>query len=252
MPTHLTDSQLARFRTNPLEPFDKVNIGIKSILASHVIQSKNLANALDRHNICSWVFLFAQHKQGDRRAWFHFNSGLLELNLQLYLDEVCLEFHDSIHAPFSAVHLKWSKDCIIQLARSTCSCELAGSSLVVALKLRNIKVGCPAHVRCNYNFLILLCSSTKIKCHCGDSDGSILQRLIKCCTRLPAELDGDFGNSNHHFVQFHQNWEMLPTWHFSWTAQDTHSKKSVLCSSPKGHNSNKVKWISLSAQKDRK
>lgn len=159
---------------------------------------------------------------------------------------------DSIHATFSAVRLKWSKDCIIQLARSTCSCELAGSSLVVALKLRNIKVGCPAHVRCNYNFLILLCSSTKIKCHCGDSDGSILQRLIKCCTRLPAELDGDFGNSNHHFVQFHQNWEMLPTWHFSWTAQDTHSKKSVLCSSPKGHNSNKVKWISLSAQKDRK
>ena len=53
MPTHLTDSQLARFRTNPLEPFDKVNIGIKSILASHVIQPKNLANALDHHNICS-------------------------------------------------------------------------------------------------------------------------------------------------------------------------------------------------------
>lgn len=151
--------------------------------------------------------------------------AFLELNLQLHSDEACLEFHDSIHAPFSAVHLKWSKDCIIQLARSTCSRELAGSSLVVALKLRNIKVGCPAHVRCNYNFLILLCSSTKIKCHCGDSDGSILQRLIKCCTRLPAELDGDFGNSNHHFVQFHQNWEMLPTWHFSWTAQDTHSKK---------------------------
>ena len=47
MPTHLIDSQLARFRTNPLEPFDKVNIGIKSMLASHVIQSKNLANALD-------------------------------------------------------------------------------------------------------------------------------------------------------------------------------------------------------------
>ena len=43
MPTHLTDSQLARFRTNPLEPFDKVNIGIKSILTSHVIQSKDLA-----------------------------------------------------------------------------------------------------------------------------------------------------------------------------------------------------------------
>ena len=116
--------------------------------------------------------MFAQHKQGDRRAWFCFNIGLLELNLQLYLDEVFLEFHDSIHAPFSIVHLKWSKDCIIQLARSTCSCELAGSSLVVALKLSNIKVGCPAHVRCNYNLLILLCSSTKIKCHCGDSDGS--------------------------------------------------------------------------------
>ena len=115
--------------------------------------------------------------------------ALLELNLQLHSDEACLEFHDSIHAPFSAVHLKWSKDCIIQLARSICSRELAGSSLVVALKLRNIKVGCPAHVRCNYNFLILLCSSTKIKCHCGDSDGSILQRLIKCCTRLPAELE---------------------------------------------------------------
>ena len=172
MPTHLTDSQLARFRTNPLEPFDKVNIGIKSILTSHVIQSKNLANALDRYNICSWVFLFAQHTEGDRRAWFCFNSGLLELNLQLYLDEVCLEFHDSIHVPFSAVHLKWSKDCIIQLARSTCSHELAGSSLVVAQKLSNIKVGCPAHVRCNYNLLILLCRSTKRKCHCGDSDGS--------------------------------------------------------------------------------
>ena len=107
--------------------------------------------------------MFAQHKQGDKRAWFHFNSGLLELNLQLYLDEVCLEFHDSTHAPFSVVHLKWSKDCIIQLARSTCSCALAGSSLVVALKLRNFRVGCPAHVRCNYNFLILLCSSTKIE-----------------------------------------------------------------------------------------
>ena len=176
MLTHIIDSQLARFRTNPLEPFDKVNIGIKSIFASHVIQSKNLANALTvTTSVVEYSCLhsmFAQHKQGDRRAWFGFNSGLLELNLQLYLDEVCLEFHDSIHAPFSAVHLKWSKDCIIQLARSTCSCELAGSSLVVALKLRNIKVGCLAHVRCNYNFLILLCSSTKIKCHCGDSDGS--------------------------------------------------------------------------------
>ena len=53
MPTHLTDSHLARFRTNPLDPFDKVNIGIKSILARHVIQLKNLVNALDRHNICS-------------------------------------------------------------------------------------------------------------------------------------------------------------------------------------------------------
>ena len=60
IPTHLIDSQLARFRTNPLEPFDKVNIGIKSILASRVIQHKNLANALDHHNICSRVFLFAQ------------------------------------------------------------------------------------------------------------------------------------------------------------------------------------------------
>ena len=48
--------------------------------------------------------MFAQHKQGDRKAWFHFNSGLLELNLQLYLDEVCLKFHGSIHAPFSAVY----------------------------------------------------------------------------------------------------------------------------------------------------
>ena len=53
MPTHLIDSQLARFRTNPLEPFDNVNIDIKSILASRVIQPKNLANALDSHNICS-------------------------------------------------------------------------------------------------------------------------------------------------------------------------------------------------------
>ena len=159
MPTHLIDSQLARFRTNPFEPFDKVNIGIKSILASRVIQPKNLANALDRHNICSRVLLFAHHKQGDMKAWFHFNSNLLEHNLQVHQDEVCLEFHDSIHAPFSVVHLKWSKDWIIQLARSTCSRELAGS-LVVALKLRNIKVGCPAHVRCNYNLLILLCSST--------------------------------------------------------------------------------------------
>ena len=53
MPTHLIDSQLARFRTNPLEPFDIVNIGIKPILASRVIQPKNLANALDHHNICS-------------------------------------------------------------------------------------------------------------------------------------------------------------------------------------------------------
>ena len=53
MPTHLIDSQLARFRTNPLEPFDKVNIGIEAILASHFIQPKNLENALDHHNICS-------------------------------------------------------------------------------------------------------------------------------------------------------------------------------------------------------
>ena len=29
-------------------------------MASHVIQSKNLANALDHHNICSRVFMFAQ------------------------------------------------------------------------------------------------------------------------------------------------------------------------------------------------
>ena len=98
--------------------------------------------------------------------------ALLELNLQLHSDEASLEFHDSIHALFSVVHLKWSKYCIIQLARTTCSRELAGSSLVVALKFTNIKVGCPAHVRCNYNLLILLCSSTKIKCRCGDSDGS--------------------------------------------------------------------------------
>ena len=60
MPTHLIDSQLARFRTNTLETFDKVNIEIKSILASRVIQPKNLANALDHQNICSRVFLFAQ------------------------------------------------------------------------------------------------------------------------------------------------------------------------------------------------
>ena len=53
MPTHLIASHLGRFRTNPVEPFDKVNIGIKSILARHVVQSKNLVNALDRHNICS-------------------------------------------------------------------------------------------------------------------------------------------------------------------------------------------------------
>ena len=72
MPTHLIDFQLARFRTNPLEPFDKVNIGIKSILASHVIQSKNLANALDRPtSVVEYSCLhnmFAQHKQGDKRA----------------------------------------------------------------------------------------------------------------------------------------------------------------------------------------
>ena len=186
------------------------------------------ASSQEQVLLASWMLQSLLHFRwiAEKGAWFRFNSGLLELNLHLYLDEVCLEFHDSIHAPFSAVHLKWSKDCIIQLARSSCSPELVGSSLVVTLKLSNIKVGCPAHVRCNYNLLIVLCSSTKIKCHCGDSDGSILQRLIKCCTRLPAELDGDFGNSNHHFVQFHKNWEMLPTWHFSWIAQDTHSKKS--------------------------
>ena len=59
MPTHLVDSHLARFRTNPLEPFDKLNIRIKSILASRVIQPKNLVNALDHHNICNCVLLFA-------------------------------------------------------------------------------------------------------------------------------------------------------------------------------------------------
>ena len=63
MPTHLIDSQLARFRTNPLEPLDKVNLGIKYILASRVIQPKNLANALDPHNICSRVFLFTQMRK---------------------------------------------------------------------------------------------------------------------------------------------------------------------------------------------
>ena len=63
MPTHLIDSQLAKFRTNPLEPFHKVNIEIKSILASRVIQPKNLANALDHHNICSRVFLFAHRRK---------------------------------------------------------------------------------------------------------------------------------------------------------------------------------------------
>ena len=60
MPTHLIDSHLARFRTNPLEPFDKVNIEMKSILASRVIQPKNLVNAIDHHHICSRVFMFAQ------------------------------------------------------------------------------------------------------------------------------------------------------------------------------------------------
>ena len=169
MPTHLTDSQLARFRTNPLEPFDKVNIGIKSILASHVIQSKNLANALA---VTTSVVEYSCLHSTNKKSMLTIIMAFLELNLQLHSDEASLDFHDSIHAPFSAVQLKWSKDCIIQLARSTCSHELAGSSLVVALKLRNIKVGCPAHVRCNYNFLILLCSSTKIKCHYGDSDDS--------------------------------------------------------------------------------
>ena len=60
MPTHLIDSQPARFRTNPLEPFDKVNIGTKSILASRVIQPKNLANALDHDDMCNRVFLFVR------------------------------------------------------------------------------------------------------------------------------------------------------------------------------------------------
>ena len=92
----------------------------------------------------------------DNKEHDYYNTGTIGSQPAAPLD-------DSIHATFSAVHLKWSKNCIIQLARSTCSCELAGSSLVVAQKLRNIKVGCPAHVRCNYNFVILLCSSTKIE-----------------------------------------------------------------------------------------
>ena len=120
----------------------------------------------------SWLVEYSYLHSTNKKSIITIIVALLEFNLQLHSDEACLEFHDSIHAPFSAVHLKWSKDCIIQLARSTCSRELAGSSLVVPLKLRNIKVGCLAHVRCNYNLLILLCSSTKIKCHCGDSDGS--------------------------------------------------------------------------------
>ena len=97
MPTHLTDSQLARFRTNPLEPFDKVNIGIKSILASRVIQPKNLANALDHHNIYSCVFLFAQ--QRDNKEHDYYNSGTSGSQPTAPLD-------DSIHASFSAVRLK--------------------------------------------------------------------------------------------------------------------------------------------------
>ena len=144
MPTHLTDSQLARFRTNPLEPFDKVNIGIKSILASHVIQWRTWRMLL---TVTTSVVEYSCLHSADNKEHDYYNSGTSGSQPAAPPD-------DSIHATFAAVRLKWSKDCIIQLRL-------------------------------------------------------ILQRLIKCCTRLPAEFDGDFGNSNHHFVQFHQNWEML-------------------------------------------
>ena len=87
MPTHLIDSQLARFRTNPLEPFDKVNIGIKSILASRVIQPKNLANALDHHNICSRVFLFAQI----RKSMITIIVALVEANFIPKREKIVIE-----------------------------------------------------------------------------------------------------------------------------------------------------------------
>ena len=168
MPTHLIDSQLARFRANPLEPFDKVNIGLNP---SWLAVSYNRRTWRMLLIVTTSVVEYYCLHNTNKKSLITIIVALLELNLQLHSDEAYLDFHDSIHAPFSAVHLKWSKDCIIQLAISTCSRELAGS-LVVALKLRNIKVGYPAHVRCNYNLLILLCSFTKIKCHCGDSDGS--------------------------------------------------------------------------------
>ena len=88
VPTHLIDSQRAGFRTNPLEHFDKVNIRIKSILASRVIQPKNLANALDHHNICSRVFLFAQI----RKSMITIIVALVEANLFPKREKIAIEW----------------------------------------------------------------------------------------------------------------------------------------------------------------
>ena len=103
MPTHLIDSQLARFRTNPLEPFDKVNIGIKSILASHVIQPSTWRMLL---TVTTAVVEYSYLHSTNKKSMITIIVALLELNLKLHSDEACLEFHDSIHAPFSAVHLE--------------------------------------------------------------------------------------------------------------------------------------------------
>ena len=96
MHTHLIDSQLARFRTNPLEPFDKVNIGIKSILASRVIQPKNLANALDHHNICSRVFMFSQIRKS-------MDLGLQQPSRWLYKHQPFLLATNSIYVPYASI-----------------------------------------------------------------------------------------------------------------------------------------------------
>ena len=115
MPTHLIDSQLARFTTNPLEPFDKVNIGIKSILASRVIQPKNLVNALDHHNICNWVFLFEQI----RKSMITIIVALVEANFISKMRKDC----DRI-ALFKKYNFGTAWQCTIMLIKdSTDRCE---------------------------------------------------------------------------------------------------------------------------------
>ena len=110
---------------------------------------------------------------------------------------------------FFAVHLKWSKNCIIQLARSNCSHVLAGSPLVVALKLSNIKDGCEAPGMFNYN-LDIICA-VQLKCHMSNIS-QFWWNCTKWWLEFPKSPSNSAGNLVQHFISlckmsrhFHHN-----------------------------------------------